>query len=791
MTRSMPRTAVGAACAATLLIVCETGWSQTSAAGAASIRSGASAIATASSAKATVAASETRPVGLWASQPVAPNDTVVVSAANAAPGATVQARRLDDLPLGNPLAGEQSSGGAWVDIVPLQATAQSVKFVPPNQGAGVYEYRILANGTTGPIAQVNAPDVWFVQGDMGAAASPGGRLSVFGTALGGLSSSGNTPVIALVKDDRLVTTLQAEPVEPAEAAFTASFNVPAWVEPGAYRLYFHNGWGGPGAWKRFSGFGAGPDRSQGPAGVDAIQIARRVDWPLAECTVPPPRGNGQPDDKSFTDAFACAAAGGTIALQAGRYTLSSLYAQGFGLRIPNHVRVRGQGMGVTELYFPAATDGPLLAGKGLALSQGGFNYDYGEAVYGVEGLSIIAPLMTQGDAIRFNHMALADSVSTPYVVNVKIDLGDGKPNDANGIFAAKMSNVLVRGNDIRAGYPVQFNGNVFAVTVTDNTFTWYHEALRFNHFAQNAVITNNTFRQMALEAPRGAAERSFAAPSSDVYYARNRSETDRPPSDSVWGLTLDEGNGIFFGHAVAASGTTLTLDGDLRDPNSAPGFSAMVLSGQGAGQMRYVLRALDNRTLVLDRPWTVDPDGTSVISVVSTLGRMLFVNNDYHVNGGQNSFYPSADVVQANNRLGVAGGADSALVQSTGIYEMGRGMIPGWHHQILGNTIRYAGVLEVHGGNPAGVGNDVWYTDRITQTNIVRRNTFVDQAQGSIELWDSIGNSLVEHNVVPALRLQNASAMRDTLLRGNRSGTGEPPSLQWNQSIPADVKVVN
>jgi len=771
MTRSMPRNAVGAACAATLLIVCGTGWSQTSA-------------------KAT--ASETRPVGLWASQPVAPDDTVVVSAANAAPDATVEARRLDDQEPGNPLNGEQSGGSPWVFITPLQATAQSVKFVPPDQGAGVYEYRIVAKGTTGPIAQVNAPDVWFVQGDMGAAASPGGRLSVFGTALGGLSAPGKTPHIALVKDGRLVTPLlPAEPVAPEEAAFTASFKLPASIEPGAYQLYFHNGWGGPGAWTRFYGFSAGPDRSKGPVGVDTIQIARRIDWPLKECAVPAPQGNGQPDDESFATAFQCAATGGTIALQAGRYTLSSRYAQGFGLSVPNHVRVKGSGKGNTELYFPAATDGLLLAGNGLALSQGGFNFDYGEAVYGVEDLSIIAPQMVRGDAIRFNHMALADSVSTPYVVNVKIDLGDGQPNDANGIFAANMSNVLVRGNDIRAGYPLQLNGNVFAATVSDNTFTWYHEALRFNHFAQNAVITNNTFRQMGLQAPTGAAERSFAAPSSDVYYARNRSETDRPPSDSVWGLTLDEGNGLFFGHAVATSGTTLTLDGDLRNPDAARGFSAIVLSGQGAGQMRYVLRASSSRTLVLDQPWTVEPDATSVISVVSTLGRMLFVNNDYGVNGGQNSFYPSADVVQANNRLGTAGGADSALVQSTGIYEMGKGMIPGWHHQILGNTIRYSGVLQVHGGNPFGVGNDVWYTDRITQTNIVRRNTFVGQATGAVELWDSIGNSLVEHNITPTLRLQNASAMRDTLLRGNRSATGEPPRVQWNQTIPGDVEIVN
>jgi hypothetical protein len=45
----------------------------------------------------------------------------------------------------------------------------------------------------------------------------------------------------------------------------------------------------------------------------------------------------------------------------------------------------------------------------------------------------------------------------------------------------------------------------------------------------------------------------------------------------------------------------------------------MVLRGTGVGQTRVLLGILDdNQTLVLDRPWGVDPDSDSEIVVFGT-----------------------------------------------------------------------------------------------------------------------------------------------------------------------------
>ena len=104
-----------------------------------------------------VASSEKRPVSLWVSQPVDVNETVVVAAANAAATAVVQAQRLADDSPGSPLTASVAFAGGWTDVSPLQATTQSVKFVPPPQSAGVYAFRIIAAN------QVGLPKALFKQ----------------------------------------------------------------------------------------------------------------------------------------------------------------------------------------------------------------------------------------------------------------------------------------------------------------------------------------------------------------------------------------------------------------------------------------------------------------------------------------------------------------------------------------------------------------------------------------------------------------------------------------------------
>ena len=89
---------------------------------------------------------------------------------------------------------------------------------------------------------VNAPDPWWLQGDGGEGATPGGWLRVFGKSLGfgGVSR-------ALLRDERgKVIVLPAAPND----GFALRFTLPKALTPGNYTVFVHNGTGGDAAWTR-------------------------------------------------------------------------------------------------------------------------------------------------------------------------------------------------------------------------------------------------------------------------------------------------------------------------------------------------------------------------------------------------------------------------------------------------------------------------------------------------------------------------------------------------------------
>ncbi|MDC8745751.1 hypothetical protein NY751_06525 [Xanthomonas campestris] len=117
-------------------------------------------------------------VTFWASQPVDRNETVVVSGGNIRPTATVRLTRLEDGAAGSPLEKADSANNGWSSVTPTQATEQSLKFQLPDRARGVYAYQIVTGNGAGATTLVNAPDIWFVQGNVGGGASPRGRLTV-------------------------------------------------------------------------------------------------------------------------------------------------------------------------------------------------------------------------------------------------------------------------------------------------------------------------------------------------------------------------------------------------------------------------------------------------------------------------------------------------------------------------------------------------------------------------------------------------------------------------------------
>ena len=122
------------------------------------------------------------PQVFWASDPVRPNETVLLQGNDFGSAAVVEVSRWDDAMVTAPTAEVEAK--SWTRVPVLQASDCSLKFVvPADWKMGVFACRVTAGGATSAPVLVNAPDPWWVQGDRGASATPGGWLRIFGKSL--------------------------------------------------------------------------------------------------------------------------------------------------------------------------------------------------------------------------------------------------------------------------------------------------------------------------------------------------------------------------------------------------------------------------------------------------------------------------------------------------------------------------------------------------------------------------------------------------------------------------------
>lgn len=209
----------------------------------------------------------------WVSQPVRSGQTVLVQGAGLAglPLATVA--RLTDSEPGQPPAVPLAAGEQTWWPSSARALGDAAAAVPlPRMAEGLWALRWRLRGTWSTPVLINAPELWFVQGDQGDTASPGGWLGVFGTCL---RLDERSPMLALAADGQPPRLVRAAAPEIGRGtAYGCYFRLPADLAPGRYALYVHNGHGGPAGWTRFQGWDHGP--------LDTVTIAAPTAWPTTE-----------------------------------------------------------------------------------------------------------------------------------------------------------------------------------------------------------------------------------------------------------------------------------------------------------------------------------------------------------------------------------------------------------------------------------------------------------------------------------------------------------------------------
>ena len=644
------------------------------------------------------------PAVFWASSPVRPNEAVYFQGNGLDDGVKLEVARVAD-------GASESSG--WHGVTALQPAGTSVKFVLPADFApGVYVARISGKAGTAEVL-LNTPDFWWMQGDLGnAKASPGGWLRLFGRSL----NLGQKTSEVLLRAESGKETQTQIPAEKSDGCSLA-IEIPKGLAPGKYGVRLSNGYGG----------------EKGFVDAGTVEIVARFVWPEKVYDV---TDHGANPHDGLDDAPAIQAAldeagkngGGVVYLPSGQYHLGAM------LNVPPMVTLRGESMETVAMQWTdmGATetkdsDGAVGSGgsavvKGFqmfktgepfqALIKGTDNFRVEElALYawahfhGIEGerwngkgnihikrvrMRLYAEAINYGRAYksipeevrlrreRVKGLWMAGFQAGGENVSVTdCDIGCG---EGHAIIIDRGHGVVLSRN--RSDSSVFLKG-VRGVIFEDNQCRGYWPSTHYS--------ANDTFRRNG----KGGVMNTYAEM---IYMARNQAHDVWAGDREITSLDSHGPFGFYFGGVAGVKGTQLTVKENNADGTPAKlgkgtglaGAAVYILDGRGAGQYRRVVSVADDfRTLIIEQPFQVEPDGTSVISVAKYHGKLLYVDDSFTDGGDVQLWGGAVNAVFKNVSMTRCGGYN----QTTGF--IFGGLIPLWYFEQFNTHV-------IEGNNPGG-----------------------------------------------------------------------------------------
>ncbi|HSU66612.1 MAG TPA: glycosyl hydrolase family 28-related protein [Tepidisphaeraceae bacterium] len=650
------------------------------------------------------------------------------------PSVTVEVARLDDT--GSPSGSEPG----WRTVPVLQPTDRSLKFVlPADWKMGVFACRIQVGAQQGERLLLNAPDPWWIQGDEGASATPGGWLRVLGKSL----EIGGTPKVRLVPASG--PALELGPI--AASMYALKFQLPPDLRAGDYSVAVHNGAGGPAGWKE-----AGTIRIESTTektspvfsvletyGADAPAEMRKT---LIKYNQPLDRTEGvQSALKKAKDA-----GGGTVFFPAGRYLIKGPIA------VPDHTRLKGEGEGLVTIWWGAGhfnLDGGGSQGRALVDEPKPPHTLISGHDFAIEDMSLYLPFRYEEGIsceARFRMTRTRVRVDHYWLVQGR---GGGTVARLGNNFQVTDCDILAKGDALVPGT----DGLIARNRILSNKSNTPMGG------AQNVVIEENEFVGMDP-----TAYQNISGVGRNIYYAHNRQQ-NLYAHQADYSFTFDAGTGAYLG-GIVQDGARLTLAADPVFPKWAQENAKLwtkacvcILDGQGAGQWRDVIEH-HGRSWTLSRPFDPAPDATSVASIIAFNGRVLAIGNRFEDANWVNAGYgTSIDVIYAENEL-----ARCAEMMNYGLFTHDSYQ-PSWHVQYFDNRITEGQTKEASTGNA----HKTSYTFPLTSGAVHRRQTFAADNSGSIVIGGNLTDAIVEHCTLknPASAIRADGNPRGVLFREN------------------------
>ena len=675
------------------------------------------------------------PVIFWASDPVAPGETVLVTGSNLGDQPKIDVMRLPDGAASQPVDSPVNWSSA-VSATISQPADQSLKFtIPDNLRPGVFAYRITtSSGTISGFA--NRPVVHWVQGDLGMDASPGGWVRLFGRNLGPPGPSkvpGLAPTLLLRGPRTVALHVEAD-------TWSARAELPGDLPDGDYDISLHNGAGGDVAW----------------SAALKLHVGTRPEWPATIYNVHDfgADGSGLRDDTSAIQAAldkAGSAGGGVVLLPRGRYQATG------PLTIPRFTVLRGESEDASCLFWPDAA-------KPLDVMIRGTNH------FSVQELTLYAgnhrnilvgDLGDQPDSghVRFWHVRIrADDFRghlTPEEINRRFV--EAQKMDGSG------DSIRVGGSDVEIG-ECDIYGSGRSLYLSRIRGGWVHDNHLYNgrfgwcciSGSDALIFERNQLQGADLMSTGGGLNCLDGSKySQNVFYSANTiSQMNGWDRES---MTSDAGGGAYAGNITACDGVHVSLAGTPKWDSDWTGAGVFVLNGHGAGQVRRVAK-YNGTELTLDQPFDEPLDATSELTITQYQGHYMLVGNHF-TDSGSVQFYGTGieNIVAANVGVRMQG------FQAMGLNYYG--IQPCLRCQFLGNqlsenyyhwTSATDSLLRLMGGELG-----------MNQGCVLRNNELRDNATIRLE---TVSDALVEKNSMSDsdLGIFASKSCERVLITGNR-----------------------
>jgi hypothetical protein len=564
---------------------------------------------------------------IWHSDPVRPNETIVLNGYAFSASSKVELCRLQD------------DEGEKCDAIlePLVATSDSIKVVVPETWTqGIYACKVTSGKKSSRTVLVNAPDIWWQQGEGGVdTAVQGGWLRLQGKCL----------AFDLKPQVKLIAAKKEIVLEVKEySQYSVEVIVPEDIEAGEYTLAYSNGYGG----------------EQGIVNVDAI------------CILPKKKNNqkvfnvldfgADPTGKKDSTLPIVAAiehlggfGGGVIYFPAGRYRIDSILRSGVyiktPLKVPQNVTLRGESMELVSLWWPDQEE-PLPS-----LIECGSDCEIEELTIYTQGKH--STIITGESNVTINRVRIR--ANCYYMTNnnggrhhereVDVDFNDTSLGSAFAIWGdnLKITNCDIYTSNICFDVKHCSGGYIANNTVMAKDFF-------FLSGCTECIFENNQFIGNQLTTGGSNFALHFGARVSKHNYLAHNTISHIYGGDHE-AFTLDGHGNSYFGKVKNIESNKLTLSDnwykDVKQKGYMGDSQGVVLSiveGKGRGQYRWI-ENYDGLNITLDSPWLVEPDEKSLVSVSAFNGRHLIIGNTMSDTGTAVQLYaPNYECIVAENK---------------------------------------------------------------------------------------------------------------------------------------------